>query len=557
GRNDDLNFQSSRFVVGVRGELVDDWTYDLSATRSRVALARTYFNDFSVTRLGRALNVVDVGGVPTCQSVVDGTDPACVPWDIFHLNGVTPAALNYLQIPLVQRGETIQQDVIGTVAGTLPLKSPGASSGLAAVFGVEYRRDELTSIVDASFQSGDGAGQGGPTLPLSGHTDVFELFTEVRLPLLEDQTFAKLLSVDAAYRYSDYNSGTTTETYKFGGEWAPVEDIRFRGSFQHAVRAPNIIELFASQGGGLFNLGFDPCDNVNNGADPVPAQCIGANTWQVTTTQSNAGTLNNPAGQYNGLFGGNPNLEPEDADTTTLGVVFTPDFVPGLNISVDYFKIEVNNLISATGSGVLADCYNNNNLAACATIIRNPTNGRLFGGNANYRVLALNTNLGGLTTSGYDINAGYRFDVGQFGSVALQMTGTLLEELVTDEGGSRKPYDCAGMWSGDANCGIPNPEWRHRFRATWETPMDVELSLTWRYFGEVTREQNVAGQGGFASSTTPVANQLGTVLDAMNYYDIAGSWQPRDNINIRFGINNILDQDPPLSTGTHVGAGFG
>lgn len=562
GRDDDLNYQSSRYVVGIRGEIVDDWSYDLSAARSRVTLTRSYKNELSVSRLGRALDVIDnplLPGInPVCRSVVNGTDPACVPWNIFAANGVTPAALNYLQIPLLQTGETVQQDVIGTVAGTLPVKSPFAASGLAAVFGVEYRRDELNAISDSNFQSGDGAGQGGPTLPLSGHTDVFELFTEVRLPLLEDQPFAKLLSIDAAYRYSDYNSGTTTDTYKFGGEWAPVEDVRFRGSFSRAVRAPNIIELFAAQGAGLFNLGFDPCDNVNNGADPVPAQCIGVNPWQVTATQSNAGGLNNPAGQYNGLFGGNPNLEPESADTTTLGVVFTPDFVPGLTISLDYFKIEVENLITATGTGVLSDCYSNNNLTACNAIVRNPTNGRLFGGNAAYRVFALNTNIGGLETAGYDINAGYQFDIGSLGSLGFQLTGTYLDKLTTNEGGSRKPYDCVGKWSGDANCGTPSPEWRHRVRATWDTPLNVQLNATWRYFGEVTREENRAGQGGFeANPATPVANTLGTVLEAQNYFDFGGSWQVLDNVSLRFGVNNALDKDPPLSTSTHVGAGFG
>ncbi|MEQ1617994.1 MAG: TonB-dependent receptor [Terricaulis sp.] len=560
GRQDDLNYMTYRLVGGVRGALTEDWDYDVSGTYSRVSLNRTYQNDLSVTRLGRALNVVDVAGVDTCQSVIDGTDPACVPWNIFVQNGVTPAALAYLQIPLIQRAETIQQNVVASISGDWGIGSPAAETNIQSVFGLEYRRDELNSIVDTNFQSGDGAGQGGPTNPISGVVDVLDLFAEARIPLIEDGPLAKLLSLDLAYRYSDYNSGATSDTYRIGLEWAPVEDIRFRGSFSRAVRAPNIIELFAAQGGGLFNMGFDPCDNVGNGPDPVPVQCIqtGTNPWQVTAAQSNAGGLNNPAGQYNGLFGGNPNLSPEEADTTTIGLVFTPSFAPGLDISIDHFNIEVANLVAATGSGVLADCYSNNNLAACALINRNPANGRLFGGNAAFRVVALNTNLGGLTTAGWDINANYKTEIGSLGSVGLQVIGTYLEELVTDEGGSRNPYDCVGKWSGDANCGTPNPEWRHRIRLSWESPWDVNLSLTWRYFGEVQREQNVAGQGGFLSNpTTPVANQLGTILDATSFFDVAGNWQVLENTNLRFGINNILDQDPPLSTNTHVGAGFG
>lgn len=561
GRQDDLNYQSYRLVSGIRGDLSETWTYDLSAVYSRVTLARTYNNDFSVTRLTRALNVVDTdpgpGVTPTCQSVVDGTDPNCVPWNIFSANGVTPAALNYLQIPLIQRGSTTQQSVVGTIAGDIPLQSPGAQTPLQAVFGFEYRRDELISETDAAFASGDGAGQGGPTLGLTGDTDSIDFFTEMRMPLIEGGQFAELLSIDAAYRYSTYDTGTQASTYKFGAEWAPTEDVRFRASFQHAVRAPNIIELFAAQGGGLFNLGFDPCDNVNNGGS-TPAQCIGANPWQVTLGQSNGGGLNNPAGQYNGLFGGNPNLDPEEADTTTLGIVFTPSFIPRLSLSIDHFNIQVENLVAATGSGVLSDCYNNNNLSACALINRNPANGRLFGGNPAYRVVALNTNLGGLETSGYDINANYSIDVGSAGELSFALTGTLLEELVIDEGGSRRPYDCAGLWSGDANCGTPSPEWRHRFRVTWDTPWDMQFSATWRHFSEVTREQNANGQGGAqANPNTPVANQLGTVLEAQDYFDLSGNWQILENTGIRWGVNNVFDTDPPLSTNTHVGAGAG
>jgi outer membrane receptor protein involved in Fe transport len=562
GRRDDLNYQSYRMVAGLRGPVGDNWDYDVSGSWTRVSLSRTYNNDFSVTRLGRALNVVDTdpgpGVTAVCQSVIDGTDPACVPWNIFQPNGVTAEALAYLQVPLVQRGETIQQNVVASLTGDTGIGSPWAESNIAASFGLEYRRDELNSIVDASFQSGDGAGQGGPTNPLSGSTDVFEFFTEARVPIIEGGAFADVLAIDVAYRYSDYGSGISTDTYKIGGEWAPMEDIRFRAAFQRAVRAPNVIELFAAQGAGLFNLGFDPCDDVNN-PDPVPAVCIGAAPYQVTAAQSTGGGLNNPAGQYNGLFGGNPNLEPEEAETITLGFVFTPSFIPGFNLSVDHFDIEVTNLIAASAAPILTDCYNNGNLASCALISRNPANGRLWGGNAAARVDATNTNIGALQTSGWDINANYNMDVGSMGGLSFQLVGTLVEELITDEGAStgRNPYDCVGMWSGDANCGTPTPEWRHRFRVSWETPWNIEANFTWRYFDEVHREQNVAGQGGFPADPTLVANQLGTVLDSQNYFDLAANWEVLENTRLRFGVNNILDSDPPLSTNTHIGAGFG
>jgi outer membrane receptor protein involved in Fe transport len=526
-----------------------------------------YRNDFSVTRIARALNVITGDGTGNlalgevgCQSVDDGTDPNCVPWDIFTPGGVTDEALAYLQVPLLREASTTQQNVIASVTGELGLTSPAAESPVQVSLGLEYRRDELDSTTDAAFTSGDGAGQGGPTLGLQGDTDVFEIFGEARIPLIEGAAFAELLSVDLAYRYSDYASGNTTDTYKVGLEWSPTDDIRFRGSYQQAIRAPNVIELFAAQGAGLFNLAVDPCDDPHDDGvlnDSIPANCIGVAPHQVTLAQSDAGGLLNPAGQYNGLFGGNPDLNPEESTTTTFGLVFTPTFVPGLNVSIDYFDIEVTNLITATGVGTLSACYAAvPDVASCALIQRN-ANGQLWRG-ASF-VQALNTNIGGLHTRGYDINANYNMDIGSMGGLSFQLIGTLLEELEIDEGAAtgRLPYDCAGLWSGDANCGTPNPEWRHRFRISWETPWNLEANLTWRYFSSVHREQNLNQQGGFEADPTLVANQLGTVLDEVSFFDLAGNVEVHDNTNLRFGVNNILDQDPPISTNTHVGAGFG
>ncbi|MDQ8028442.1 MAG: TonB-dependent receptor plug domain-containing protein, partial [Brevundimonas sp.] len=164
GRQDSINYESYRGVVGIRGALSENWNYDVAAQFSRVRLARTYLNDFSNTRLGRALDVVSVGGTPTCQSVVDGTDPSCVPYDIFSPGGVTQAALDYLQIPLIQTGETTQQIVTASVTGDTGFALPSTTRTVQVAFGAEYRRDYLGSVTDNAFATGDGAGQGGPTI---------------------------------------------------------------------------------------------------------------------------------------------------------------------------------------------------------------------------------------------------------------------------------------------------------------------------------------------------------------------------------------------------------
>ena len=542
GRRDDLNYTSYRGVVGVRGEIAPGWDYDIAAQYSRVALARTYQNDFSVTRLGRALDVVNVAGTPTCRSVVNGTDLDCVPYDIFIIGGVTAAALNYVQIPLIQRGETTQQVVTAAITGDTGWSMPTASDTVKVAFGAEYRRDALSSTTDAAFASGDGAGQGGPTIGLSGDADVAEVFGEIQIPLFNDQPWAYSASIDAAYRRSEYeNFGT--DTYKVGADYAPIEDIRFRASYSRAVRAPNVIELFGAQGLGLFDAVRDPCD-ASTGA--VAANCIGAGAHQVTAVQSGSGALNSPAGQYNLLAGGNPNLNPEESDTYTYGVVWTPSFIPGFNLSVDYFDIQVDGLVSTVGAlNTLAQCYTATpNAAACGRIRRN-VGGQLWIGTG--QVQDLNNNIGGLGTSGIDINSDYGFELenigmSNMGSMQLSYVGTLLNDLVNDTGlgGTSSVYDCAGFFG--SQCGVPNPDYRHRARASWLTPWDVDFTATWRHYGEV--EFAVLGAGG---SLNNGGTRIDRFFDAENYLDLAAVWQVMDTVTLRAGVNNVLDNDPQLS----------
>jgi len=542
GRQDTLGYESYRGVVGIRGELTEGWNYDVAAQFSRVNMSRVYLNDFSTTRLGRALDVVSVGGVPTCRSVVNGTDPACVPYDIFISGGVTQAALNYLQIPLIQTGETTQQVVTAAVTGDTGWSLPTSSNTIQVAFGAEYRRDYLGSTTDTAFATGDGAGQGGPTIGVTGDADVSEVFGEIQIPLADGQAWAYSASIDAAYRRSEYEN-LGTDTYKVGADYAPIEDIRFRASYSRAVRAPNVIELFAAQGFGLFDADRDPCDATTG---TRAANCIGTARHQVTLAQSTSGALDSPAGQYNQLSGGNPDLNPEEADTYTYGVVWTPSFVPGFNLSVDYFDIEVNGLVSSVGAlNTLDLCYGQNDAAACGRITRN-AGGQLWVGTGV--VQDLNNNIGGLATTGIDFNANYAFDwedmgVANMGSVQLSFVGTLLNELITDTGLGTvsSVYDCAGFFANQ--CGTPNPEYRHRARATWLTPWDMDLSATWRHYGEVELAVLSAANGSLNNGGT----RLDRYFDAENYLDLAATWQVMDTVTLRAGVNNVLDNDPQLS----------
>ncbi|MBL0968334.1 MAG: TonB-dependent receptor [Brevundimonas sp.] len=550
GRQDHLNYTSYRGVVGVRGEFAPGWNYDVAAQYSRVVLSRIFRNDFSITRLNRAMDVISVGGTPTCRSVVDGTDPACVPYDVFTPNGISQAALDYLQIPLIQGGETTQQVVTAAITGDTGWSLPTASRTMQVAFGAEYRRDALATETDSAFQNNDGAGQGGPTFGLAGDTDVAEVFGEFQLPLADDQPWAYSASIDGAYRRSEYED-FGTDTYKLGADYAPVEDIRFRASYSRAVRAPNAIELFTAPGFGLYSDDRDPCDRTRG---TIQASCIGTNPWQVTAGQADSGNLHSPAGQYNRLGSGTADLVPEESETVTFGVVWSPAYLTGFNLSVDYFDIAIDNAIQAFNPiNTLDACYTSGDMEACGRIKRNPGNGSLWSGEGV--VEDPNTNIGGFSTSGVDINANYRFDLdtvgmASMGSVAVSFVGTWLSTLETDNGGiaANSKFDCAGFYG--SLCGVPNPEWRHRARATWVSPWSVDVSATWRHVGEV--ELGVLGADG---SLNNAGARIDRFFDAENYLDLSATWQVRDTITLRAGINNVLDNDPQISPSSGSGNG--
>jgi outer membrane receptor protein involved in Fe transport len=553
GRIDDIRHTSYRGVLGIKGDVAENWNYDVSALYSQVIFSETYLNDFSITRGGRAMDVVadPVSGAPVCRSVVDGSDPNCVPYNIWSLNGVTQEALDYLQLPLFSKGETELTTVTATMAsdlGAYGLKSPMASDGIGVAFGAQYSESSLDFQVDSNFESGDGAGQGGPTIGQAGGYNVSELFAEVRVPIMQQVFMADRLTLNASYRYSDYSDpiDDSTDTYGLGLEWAPISSLMFRGSYQRAVRAPSVIELFQAQGLGLYDNDFDPCA----GATPVAtlAQC--ANTG---VTAAQYGTiLDNTAGQYNALFGGNQELIPETADSYTVGFVWQPEFFEGFSLTVDYFDISVEDVIRTIPPTItLNTCLNTGNPSFCENVQRD-ARGTLWADEAA-QVSALNENIGGLDTSGVDLEVAYATAIGDWGSLSFRLNGTYLDELITTPiagAGSVGNYDCVGLYGSD--CGTPNPEWRHSARITWSMPWNTDLSLGWRYFDAVLIDN---------TSSNPLIggnyNEVDRELDSQNYIDIAGSYTFAESYTVRLGINNVMDDEPPLSSQVGSGAGNG
>ncbi|MEX2050807.1 MAG: TonB-dependent receptor [Steroidobacteraceae bacterium] len=554
GRQQSFANSTYRLVAGLRGAINEGWGYDVSAQYSQGTGTTSTLNYFQIDRTARALDVINdpdpnssTFGTPQCRSALDGSDPGCVPWNPFIPNGITQEQLDYLQVVALASGRISQEIYNGVITGdlgTYGVKTPWASDGVQVVFGTEYRRDTLDHDVDALQEAFQITGTGGPTIGKSGVTQVEELFFEGRLPLAQDQAFAESLSFDTAYRYSDYGDGVQTDTYKAGFEWAPVADVRFRASYQRAVRAANIVELFTAQGFNLFDAPGDPCGADARDPNASDAECIASG---VPAGQVGAASLDSPAGQYNFLQGGNLALEPETSDTQSFGVVLQPRWVPGLAVTVDYFDIKIEDTISVFGStNTWIACYSQNDPAACDRINRNPGTGQLWIGTGH--VENTNINIGSLRTHGVDVNMSYTgLEMGRFGSLAFNLTGTYLIDIITqpapgidihpDPDVVRDWFDCTGYYS--VECGTPKPQWRHRFRTSWQTPWDLDLSATWRYYHEVE---------GLTQANNPMPfNRIDRILAAENYFDLAANWAITEKAGVTLGINNVLDDNPTIS----------
>jgi outer membrane receptor protein involved in Fe transport len=541
GRRDDLQHTDYRVVAGMRGDLGGGFTYDASYQYGRVVFAQTYFNDFSVTRLGRALDVVaGPGGVPTCRSVLNGSDARCVPYDIFATGGVTAAALAYLQTPGFSRGNTQESVATASITGQLGeygLQTPWANHGVAINIGGEYRKEKLEFATDQAFSTGDLAGQGGATIGLNGQFHVKEAFTEIQIPLVEDRPFFSLLELRGGYRYSKYQvaaNSFSTDTWKIEGEWAPVRDIKFRASVNRSVRAPNIVELFAAQSVALDGS-TDPCANAPGGTPTATAaQCA---LTGVTAAQY-GNVRANPAAQYNGLQGGNPNLTPEKADSLTVGVVLQPRWLPRFALSVDYFNIRVKNVIGALGADVIiAQCIATSSPFYCSNIHRDASGSLWL--TPNGFVTDLNFNAGALSTRGFDVNGSYTQPLGSWGSVAASFVGTYLDTLRRSPNAAVS-FDCATFFG--AQCGTPNPRWRHKARVTYTAPGGIGISGQWRYFSAVDRD--------VFSTETALARPARTAgsdhIAAQNYFDLVITARIGDHYQFRLGANNIMDKLPPV-----------
>jgi iron complex outermembrane recepter protein len=564
---------SERAVVGMKGDFGDNsaWTYNVSGQHSTVEDNDGNLNYLEIPFLQQGLNALPgANGKPVCGGATGlipplvptslyfpfnpttpqsfGANPACVPWNIWAPNAITPAQQAWLTAPLVNVGTVEEFVANGSVSGDLGkygVKTPMADQGLQVNFGAEWRSERSDFTNDYLGTQGFPSGGGGPVPSISGEFNVKELFTELRMPIASHQPFADDLSLEAGYRYSKYSEGFDTNTYKIGLDWAPVRDVRLRASYQRAVRAPNIGELYAPDTVDLDGS-QDPC----SGPTPTASQKACALTG---VTAAQYGHIpSNPAAQYNGFQGGNPHLTPEVADTYTLGLVLQPRVVPNLTVSADYFDIKINNVIAFVGGDtIINDCLaglsNPAEQAAFCPLVHRDASGSLWRSQAGY-VIDPTDNEGSLATRGIDLKASYRVPMATLGSLLFSLEGTHLQSLTTTplpagSPGGGSSYDCVGLFG--STCGAANPKWRHVFNGTWSTPWDgLDVNLRWRYIGSDTSELTTTNPFLQGPAYLPLSK-----IPAFSYFDLTGTFNLYKSVRLELGVNNLFDKAPPLVTG--------
>ncbi len=527
-------------VAGVKGDINDAWSYDVYGSYYDTSLFNSNRGYISITRSRDALN--------GCQANAAGDLIAgCVPYNIWQDGGVTREATDYIFAYGLANGSAGQEIFSASMAGDLGaygVKLPTAEEGVRIALGAEYRLDKFAFLPDQTLGSGDLSGSGGASPTIDNDTDVTDLFVELRVPLVQGLTGVQDLVLEAGYRYSDYELSGGADTYKLGLQWAPIDSIRLRASFNHAIRAPTLMELYVPQTVTNTSDYTDPCAGPNPSASLEECQRTGM-------TPAQYGSVTEcPSSQCAVLTGGNQELAPEEADTVTVGFTLTPTFLPGFTMSVDWYEIKVEDIVGNIPLDVsLSGCLTGSQTAFCDNIVRTPF-GTLFGdtiAGGGY-IIGTNANVAEATFSGVDVQGSYRFEVGSLGSMVASLNATYVMDTKTTPLPGEHEYDCAGLYG--STCDAPIPDYRHSLMLSWMLPANVTASLQWRYLSSVEHEQNTndATLGGAHVS-------FGGTLGSQSYFDLSGSWNFAEKYTVRLGVNNILDEDPPLVDTSWSGPG--
>ncbi|MEG4126800.1 TonB-dependent receptor [Microcoleus sp. Pol14D5] len=587
--------ETFRIVSGLRGEITPNLRYEVVGNYGRTDTKVTDSSSVRYDRLFAAIDVVrdPASGQPVCRSTLNPSAPPHPGSEIFPViapgfftfrpgdgqcrpanilsgeNSLSAEAVNFITTPTTDRVRLEQMVVTGLLEGDTGafFNLQGGAVGFAV--GAEYRKEKsrtrFNDLLLGLLPEGSPAGPAGifigdisdnqsllfdaqtQIFNSGGQFDVAEVFGEISLPILEDTPFFEELTIGAAGRYADYSTVGGAFTWNVNGIWAPIEDIRFRGSYSKAIRAPNIAELFDPQQGATFRPA-DPCDEDNQNATPNRLQnCIAAATaLGIPNPAQFIANYSDPlTARFSGTSGGNPDLEEETATTWTVGGVIQPRFIPGLTVTADYYSIRIEDAIAAVAAqDIVNTCYDNATFPNqfCTLFNRNGPNAgpTTFGFNF---LRQTQINFGRIETSGIDATINYGFSLGS-NNFNLNLVANWTEEL------NRffDPQDTTLVNPGLKETGAP--EWSGLATASWNRG-DFTLNYQLQYIGEqaiasviqIERIEREFGPAGMAPEYW--VHNLSAALDVTEAFTLTG------------GVNNLTNKEPFIASSAYPVNGIG
>jgi outer membrane receptor protein involved in Fe transport len=540
-------------VVGVEGDqetlwgFGKDWHYEVSYVWGRTTLDGETNGLVSLQNLYESLRVVETApgsGVYQCQSEIARAS-GCIPVNPF--DGYSTEEQAYLRINGGVRSRSDFENTLAFISGSVAELPAGP---LQISLGLEKRT--VTAYEDYSTDINLGVAAGNQISDSERTTfDTDEVFTEVNIPILRDMAFAKELTFEGAYRWSDASIGGKYETYKYGAQWEPVEGLRFRAMKNRAVRSPVLAEVTGlSQTAGVVD---DPCINYGLSSNSV--------------LQANCAALGIPANydpplavkqNVQGFVGGNPDLKPEEADTFTYGFVvqagrfdFVPEVLSNLTISVDRFEIEMTGLINTLGRQNIAElCYGlptGQREVFCSQVTRG-ADPSVPG--ANYVLTDVDDqyqNIAALDISGVDLEINYGVELGRlyagldnWGSLSINSIWTFYDKASQVPAPGLDPIDLLGAAGGSTSDqgwletqGNTNINWTvGRFRTSW----------TARFVGEAK-----------SAPADLYGEEAVVTIGSRWYHDMSVRFAVNDQVEVYGGINNVFDKDPPFFPSSQSG----
>jgi iron complex outermembrane recepter protein len=580
GRRFEQDNNTFRFGGGFSGSFdaadrTFDWDTGYSySTNKETQLTKGQLN---LARVRTALSAIDNPATPafdpTCVTpgsttvTAANTVAGCVPLNILAgQGGITQRMLDYVTFTGIDKIETESTNLFANISGTV-VELPAGPLGFAA--GYEYRKENGRDIPDAITAAGETTGNA--RLSTGGGFDLKEFYGEFAIPLLADAPFAELLEARLAGRYSDYSNFGNTSNFSAGFQWKPISDLKIRGNYNQGFRAPTISELFSGVSDNFPQIA-DPCLSGNFGgrtaASPATiARCNSGFGGVAAVPVLVAPTAANPNGtaaaQSNGQIrtqtGGFAGLTPEESKGYTFGFVYSPEYLAGFDMTVDYWNIKLKNVIGGRTAGtLLSNCYINADLQACSRVTRNPATSEIS------NILAVGENVGFNDISGIDLGLGYKLPEFDFGKFTARIDSTYFIEDTSQNLGYNnvQPFQYfdnnpvnnnVGVYGGrggttnrlksnfsvDWVLGAWSANWTARYTSGFrETCLAAYVTLA------PTLCDNPAGLT--QANTAQRTNQVGGVT----YHDLSVAYAGEWDGTIRVGAKNAFDRDPPNQTNT-------